>query len=219
MKSIPTQCLLAAVLFLALATLPGCAIVGVVANDVGGNSMVPAQYIPPKEPTLVLVENFSVASGGDIDGDRLSHYVSDVLKQADIVPLVDYAGITRLREQDPMAYRHMSIAAIGQAVGAKQVIYVSVSEYSPTSSGGTDLVSWKGAVKVKVVDTQTGKSRWPEDLADGVPVSAETSFKETDPEKGDLLVRDELNQTLAKQIAKLFHEWEKDSDDAADYKQ
>ena len=48
---------------LATALLPaGCNVVGVVAYKVAGPPKVPAKYVPPKEPMVVLVERYNAPS-------------------------------------------------------------------------------------------------------------------------------------------------------------
>jgi hypothetical protein len=132
---------------------------------------------------------------------------------------VDFAKLTALRDADPEGYRKMSVAAIAQAVGAKQVIYVSLYDYNSDAPMGGTFVKWKASAKVKVVDAATGLSRWPVDLTDGEPLTAETDYKENEEGKGELAIRDELNRKLAEQIGNLFHSYQKGSDSAEDYQQ
>jgi hypothetical protein len=196
----------------------GCGL-SLLANDTAGTSTMPAEFVPPKEPTLVLVENYRSAAAGDADSDRLASLIGQELKDNKVAPLVDVAALADLRDRDLDAYRKMSVADIGRAVGAKQVVYVNVYDYSTEAPIAGDMVKWKASVKVKIVDSQTGALRWPQDLADGDPVNAETNYKEVDPEKGDILVRDQMNKLLAQKIGNLFHDWQKDADDGSDYGQ
>jgi hypothetical protein len=190
----------------------GCALLGAAVDKTSGPATIPAKFVPPKEPTLVLVENYRLAAGGDVDCDRLGRYISQDLTENKVVPLVDFSTLTLLRDKDPDAYRKMSIAAIGKAVGAKQVIYVSVNDYGADTPMGSDNVKLRASAKVKVVDSQTGESRWPQDLADGEALSAETEYKDRGTDTNDVAVRDDLNKSLAEKIGKLFHEWQPDSD-------
>lgn len=195
-----------------LGLMGGCAVLGAAVDKTNGPAMIAAKYVPPKEPTLVLVENYRLAAGGDVDCDRLGRYISQDLTENKVVPLVDFGILTQLRDKDPDAYRKMTIADIGKAVGAKQVIYVSVNDYGADTPLGSDNVKLRAAAKVKVVDSQTGESRWPQDLADGESLSAETDYKERGTDANDLAVRDDLNKSLADKISKLFHDWQPDSD-------
>jgi hypothetical protein len=198
----------------------GCAGLGLVANDIAGTPTVPAMYVPAKEPTLVLVENNLAIEGGEADCDRLGRYVSQDLKDNKVVPLVDFAPLILMRDRDPLAYSRMSIAELGRVSGAKQVIYVSVVQYGEDAPLGSDTVKFKAAVRVKVVDATTGASRWPADLAEGRPLTAETDYKPTvNQPEGVSAVRDDLNKTLADKISKLFHDWQEDTDQPEDYQQ
>jgi hypothetical protein len=198
----------------------GCAGLGLVASDIAGTPTVPAMYVPPKEPTLVLVENNLAIEGGEADCDRLGRYVSQDLTNNKVVPLVDFEPLVLMRDRDPLAYSKMSIAALGRATGAKQVIYVSVVQYGEDAPLGSDSVKWKASVRVKVVDVATGASRWPADLAEGRPVTAETDYKATAEQvEGESGVRDLLNKTLADKVSKLFHDWQQDTDQPEDYQQ
>jgi hypothetical protein len=206
--------LLAAVLLVG-----GCAAFGVIGNELAGTPTVPAKYLPQSRPTLVLVENNLALEDGQADCDRLGRYVSQDLEANKVVPLVDFQPLALLRDRDPEAYSRMSIAALGRAAGAGQVIYVSVVQYGSDEPMGSGTVQWKAAVRVKVVDAGTGAALWPTDLADGQPLTAETDYKTPDVAEGVSAVRDELNKTLADKIGKLFHPWQREHDEPEDYEQ
>jgi hypothetical protein len=196
----------------------GCG-AGAAAYDVLGPDEVPAKWVPPKEATLVLVENDRAAPGLDADCDRLSRFISQDLKTNDVAPVVDVEPLVQMRQDDPDDYEKMSIAALGRAVGAKQVIYVSVQAYGPDPTLGADQIKWSADVKVRVVDARTGASRWPQDLTDGLPVKAETEYKAKYANASEMVMRDDLNQTLAQKIGKLFHKYQPANESAEDYKQ
>jgi hypothetical protein len=198
----------------------GCG-AGLFAYDAVGPGQVPAKWVPPKEATLVLVENDRAAPGLDADCDRLGRFISDDLKTNKVAPLVDADPLVQMRERDSAAYDKMSIAALGRAVGAKQVIYVSVQEYGPDNpmGAGNDSIKWSADVRVRVVDSQSGASRWPQDLTDGLPVKAETEYKAKYGTASDITMRDDLNQKLAEKIGKLFHSYEPETETEEDYQQ
>src|ERR1039458_2868179 len=62
-------------------TLPGCEIPGVLLQKALGEAPVAAQYVPPKGPTLVLVENYRSPDEMQLDGDQIAHEVTDELKK------------------------------------------------------------------------------------------------------------------------------------------
>ena len=207
------------ILLFALAFLTGCAAFGVTANEIaGGNHLMPAKFVPPNEPTLVLVENDRMSGGGDPDCRRLAQFIGHDLEEHKVVPLVTDDALFRLRDSDPGAFARLSIAALGRAAGAKQIIYVSILTYEKDTPLGSDHIKWSASVRVKVVDAQTGESRWPLELSDGQPLSAETDFTQIQPNgAGSDHVRDNLNQVLAVDIGKLFHDWNREHDEAGDY--
>jgi hypothetical protein len=200
-----------------IALAAGCAALGVVAGDIAGEHPMPALYVPPQEPTLVLVENDRSTGGEDPDCQRVAHFIGYDLSQHKVVPLVTDDALLRLRENDPDHYNKMSIAALGQAAGAKQVIYVSIQSYGSDTPIGGGNAKWTASVKVRVVDTATGSNRWPKDFIDGEPLNAETQYESLD--QGENLIRDELNRKLADKIGKVFHPWVREQDTAEDYAQ
>jgi hypothetical protein len=68
------------------------------------------------------------------------------------------AATTRDRDGKPL-----SIAEIGQAVGADQVIYVVVTEFNTTGAGAE--ASPYAGLRVKVIDSRTADRIWPADVA------------------------------------------------------
>jgi hypothetical protein len=206
-----------AMLALAAMSLSGCAALGVAASDAAGTPSVPARWVPPREPTLVLVERNYAIAGGDPDCDRLERFINQDLKSHDVAPLVDFQPLATLRETDPDKFGRLSIAALGRMAGAKQVIYVSVLSYGSETPIGSPQAKWSASVKVKVVDATTGQSRWPLDLADGIPMQADSEYQARDETVAYGAVRDILNRNLADKIGKLFHSWEQEHDTAEGY--
>lgn len=212
----PTRLRSPLAILLAAALAGGCAAAAAGFKAIGPGS-IPAQFVPPKEPTLVLVENDQAAAGAEADCDRVGRYISQEWKEHDVAPLVDFSALTQLRDRDPDAYRKMSIAAIGRATGAKQVLYVSLSEYGADYVIGGDESQWKAQAKVKIVDATTGQCRWPQDLGDGLPLNVNTDPKASDIEGDYYAARDAMNKTLADKISKLFYSWDPEFDDPGAY--
>jgi hypothetical protein len=197
---------------LAFVLIAGCNFFGVIANDIGGTQERKAEWIPSKQPTLVLVENYAVTSAGeDVECNRLGAYIMQDLDQNHVVPLVDFNKVLTLRDQNPEGYRKMSVASIGRAVGASQIIYVDIRKLTSETMLGSNSVKWKADASVMVVDANNGRSLWPVDLAGGHPVAAETDFEEADPAHDDVLAQDSLDKNLADQVGKLFHDWMSDT--------
>lgn len=201
---------------LAAALVSGCNTFGVVANDIGGTPEVAAKWTPSKAPTLVLVDYYSTSPNGDLECDRIGQYLMDDLAQNNVVPVLDFSRLTSLRDRVGESYRKMSIAAIGRAVGAKQVIYVNLRSLYSDVVMGSDTVKWRAAANVTVVDATTGKSLWPIDLAGGHPIAAETDYIPGNANHDDILARDGLDRNVARQVGDLFHNWVRSSDSMLD---
>ena len=54
---------------------------GAIAYKVMGPPPVQAKYVPPKQPMLVLVENYRNQAASVLDAQRLSYYVTDDLRK------------------------------------------------------------------------------------------------------------------------------------------
>ncbi len=113
-----------------LCLLSGCEIPGVLLHKAFGEVPVPAEYVPNKVATLVLVENYRSPDETVLDGDQIAHQIDDELKKEAELPLIDPDKLAPMREEDPTKFRSMSCQAVGRAVGAKQVIYVDLVESS-----------------------------------------------------------------------------------------
>ncbi len=213
----PQHLFLPLLVIFSLTFLSGCA-AGLLGTDMGGTEhAMPARFTPPKEPTLILVEADRMSGSGDPDCRRLAQFIGHEFDENKVAPLVNDDSINNIRQNDPKGYAHMSIAALGRAAGAKQVVYISIVNYGMDTPIGSDHVKWSASVQVKVVDSQTGESRWPRELTDGEPLSAETEYRQAEDAAGAGGVRDNLNQMLAEKIGKLFHPWTRTHDDASDY--
>jgi hypothetical protein len=190
----------------------GCTLLGGAVYKATGPAGIPARYVPANRPTLILVENYVYAPDGSIESERIGQYLADDLKEEKVAPLVDLDKLNHIRDADPDGYKKMTIAEIGQAAGAAQVIYINLKDFSVEAPLGSDKIKGTASVRVKVVDAASGQSLWPLDAADGEPLADETAFKPRDPNGGDTNVRDELCKSLATKIGHFFHEWQPDSD-------
>src|SRR5947209_17437620 len=122
------RCLLSAYCLLptAFCSLSGCNIGGALAYKVLGPTKVKADYAPPKEPLLVLVENYRHSADLQPAADQLGNLVVEDLKAHKVGPIVDSNALYTLRSERPNEYQKMKIPDIARYVGAKQVIYVDL---------------------------------------------------------------------------------------------
>src|SRR2546422_11249792 len=94
-----------------------------VAKTVGED--IPAKYVPVKtDPMLVLAENYQNPGNSSVACEQVARYVGKNLERKNVAPLIDPTGVLDLRAKDLEAYRQMTITQIGQALGAKQGLYI-----------------------------------------------------------------------------------------------
>lgn len=193
------------------ALLPGCSVLGVAAYKLHGPASVPAQYVPAKQPMLVLVENYQHQSSVTAHADLLGRMLVKELGAKKVAPLVPLDKLQALRDARPAEYPKMSMAAIGRAVGASQVLYVQLqrSDVTPMTGGGGDALTGQTSATVKVVDVATGNTLWPSDIAAeaGYPVAAGTQLG-TNNGGTPQDVRQRMYAKLSHDIARLFYKWQ-----------
>ncbi len=195
--------------------LSGCTAASAIQYKLAGPPAVPARYVPAKEPMLVLVENYR-ASGGS-DAEMLARHLMAELKQHDVAPLVPLDTLYALRTDKGDAYRKMSMAAVGRETGAKQVLYVDVQQSSIGAPPGSDLLKGRIAVQVRIVDVETGITRWPTEATEGIPLAYETPLPRADVNTTEPMVRQHMHHEMAIRIGRLFYKWKpQDSQETLD---
>jgi len=195
-------------LLLLLLLVSGCNLLGAAFSKVVPDS-VEAEYIPEKEPMAVVVENFNQGTG-EFEGDQIALYIGEELTRNKIAPVVDATKVYDLRAADPAKFRTLSLATIGRNVGAKQVLYVDLMDSAVGGPIASNSMKGTISARVKIIDTATGKSRWPQDAEAGFPISLETAFYEKRTEVNEASVREQLHRKAADVIAKLFYKYDKD---------
>jgi hypothetical protein len=200
------------VLTCALLMTSGCEVLGVAAHTLVGEAPVPAQYVPPVKPTLVLVENYRSPDEMRLDGDQLARQIGDTLKKEAKLEVVDSDKLQEMREDDADAYRHMNITAIGKAVGAKTVIYVDLLESDVSPDPTASAISAVATVRVKVVDVETGNTLWPADGSRGCEITEKKDYNQYDPQRA-VVMHTQMLTTLSSKISKLFYTWKPDGPD------
>jgi hypothetical protein len=199
---------------LACAVLCGGCAVGGVWQSIFGPNKIKAKYVLPKVPTLVLVENYRNPAVSQIDADLVASELCDQLRQNNLVPLVDPDKLTAVRDTDAAKYHAMSQVDLGRAVGAKQVIYVELLESSVEADSTESAARGRVSADVRVVDVDTGLTLWPLDSAQGYPLSADVPYNRADPDRVTAMHAQMLAQ-LSDALAKLFYDWQPDSDKQA----
>lgn len=207
--------LLSSILVLAsiVVVTPGCNVLGLVAAKTTGGPPIPAAYVPPKIPMVVMAENWRNPAGSSIDTDQLVRYVRDDLEAHGVAPQIDPVAVLDLRSKSPAAYRAMSIAQVGQQVGAKQVLYINVVSSSLDSPQGAEFVRGNCNARVKIVDVATAQVTWPADAADGYPITVQTPVLQGGPNVDDTTLRQSLQRMVAKRVGQLFYKRAADATD------
>jgi PBP1b-binding outer membrane lipoprotein LpoB len=185
--------------------LSGCQIVGAVADKAVGGDQMKAKYVPKQEPMLVLAENFQHPAAALVESEQLAHEVCDQLQEHKVVPLVDCNAPFNLRSSKPDEYQRMSVAQIGRTLGAKQVLYIDIVQSDVFVAEASEMFKGKALVRVRIVDTDTGATRWPEEGGDGYPVVVDTPMLEQKDGVDEASVRFKLQQALGDKIARLFY--------------
>lgn len=193
-------------------SLSGCNVVGIAAAKVVGPPDVPAKYVVNKdEPMLVLVESYR-QSGFSHDAEQLARHVVDELEQYHVAPTINLMSLYTFREQQGESkYATMTIPEIGRAMGAAQVLYVDVLGASIESSGGTEVYDGRMTVRVRIVDSATGKTRWPLDAEGGYPIVYEPRFEGFGTNTNPNAVRQQTYSGLAYYIVRNFRKWKPDN--------
>jgi hypothetical protein len=196
----------------ALLLTAGCEAIGAVLHPLVGELPVDAQYIPKEVPTLVFVENYRSPDEAQLDGDQIAHAVTDELKHATKLEMIDPDKLAPLREEDPTKFRAMTCQSVGRAVGAKQVIYIDLLESGVTGDISQSVVHANAVAQVKVIDVETGNTLWPADASHGTEMKAEADYDPNDNNKAQSM-RTEMLASLSSRISKLFHRWKPDNPD------
>ena len=184
--------------------LAGCNYLGFIADKSMLGKDKPAQYTLSKDSTVVIAENWRNPTGSETDAQEIEQAVYDELRQHDLGTQVSPTEVMDLKAQRP-DFSKLSIAQIGKLVGAKQIIYINLTQTELVRAMGSDAYTGKATARVKVVDADTGESLWPIDNADGFPISVSTEMAMARTNKSKTSLRELLIQATAAHIAELFY--------------
>jgi hypothetical protein len=182
----------------------GCALVGAVADKVSGDPQVPAQYVPQKDITLVLVENYQNPSSAAIASEQLDRQIASDLIEHKVAPIVNPDRVSEVRLHNPQMFNKLDIAGIGRTFGARQVLYVDVRSFNIEDAIGGEMVKASAEARVRIVDAVTGRTLWPVESQAGYPVSLQTPYIAIKEGVSESKVREEATRALGDRIAKLF---------------
>jgi hypothetical protein len=189
----------------AVAGLCGCEAVGVLASK-AQDPTVKAKYKPKsKEPMLVLVESWGLTLDSGVEAEHLTQSLRKAVEDAKIAPLVDQKTLETLIDTYPDQYPKMDIADIGRKTGARQVLYVNIWRAEVNKPPGSGQMRGQMDAAVKIVDSQTGETRWPVGASSDAVEITTSWVPETDKTETDL--RAQMADQMAGDIGKLFHDY------------
>lgn len=190
--------------------LSGCQVIGAMASKFAPEPTAEAVYVPPKDNMLVLVENYRNPASMQLVSELLDRQVTYQLVQHRVAPIINPDRLVDFRQTNSKKFSSMEIAAIGKALGAKQVLYADLVDFKTEGAIGAGMAKGHGEARVKVIDVATGEVRWPQDIADGYPVTTETPYIPLHEGATEGTVQQQVAQQLADGLAKLFYGSETD---------
>ncbi len=162
----------------------------------------------------VLVENYASGSGSHLDSDQIAAFLTGELTHMHVAPMVDAAKVYELRVEDPAKFHSLSVAAIGRAVGRfkQQPLRRRPEQQQHRRGCPTGGEAMKGTLSgiVKIVDTDTGDSRWPAETERGYPFEYATPWLSRGPENNETIMKEKLNRSVADHVARFFSTWTED---------
>ncbi len=207
----PMAMLRFAVCAVAAAVMCSCNILSPARFLLMGPTKTPAMYTLEDRPTVVFVDdrNNAIPINSSRIRRRIADDVSSELMAHDLVTRTisprDAMSLARRRDREGNL---MSMEAIGQAVGAEQLIYIEMLSFR----GSVDNVTTRpaAACRVKVIDVVTrtrlfppagGETDWQEVPVLGLPVSLEL-YRSAE---GRRRIEQSLSVVIGDRIAKLFY--------------
>ncbi len=193
------------------AVLVSCNILSPAAFLAMGQTKTPAMYTLEDRPTVVFVDdrNNAIPINSSRVRRRIADNVSSELMAHELVTETisprDAMALARRRDREGNL---MSMGALGQAVGAEQLIYIEMLSFR----GSVDNVSPRpGAMcRVKVIDVVArtrvfppvgGDSDWQDVGALGAPMSLEL-YRNSE---GRRQIEQSLSAAIADKVTKLFY--------------
>jgi len=197
------------------------AFLGVIGSTVGGCTLIPwmaSVMMPPKEipavyeltpdgKVLVLVDDLGKPVRYEQIKRLLTENVNRLLLDNNAAEkVVSYQDVFRLAA-GKKDFNRMGISNVARELGANQVIYVYLDEFSLKDDPSISL--WKGrlGVLVRVVDVD-GNTKWPDDLPSGHRLEADDTppVDDSSPAHGGKIAA-ELADEVALKIARLFYKY------------
>jgi hypothetical protein len=185
----------------------GCALSAIVYKVMGPPPIPPKYYVPPNDPLLVLVENAHSGSSAIPEAEGLARVISEDLAEHKVAPMIEPTKVNALRDGNPQAFAKMTIAQVGRALGAKQVLYVHVDQLDINSTDASQVVRLKIALKLKMVNVATATTVWPKS-GDTEPYDFETPMQRVLPGTSQSGLNHQILRESGVEIARWFYAYQ-----------
>jgi len=194
------------------ALVAGCNILNPAIFILEGPPSNEAQYTLPDRPTVVFVDDrknlLPRTQLRTIIGDRVA---GDLMRQELVSATITSRDAVAVARREESVAKPLSIAEIGEKVGAEVVIYVQIGSFNLAEPG--NMPRPNGYALVKVIDATNRARLFPTDAGDsGVQVNStmrEVSMDLYNSQAGRRSIEDQLADNLGDRIAKLFYKHEK----------
>lgn len=147
-------------LLLGLIGMSGCNIAGPVAWAVSPVPTRPAVFELADRPTVIFVDDPRGVLGyrqlRRVIADRASQ---ELLSKGAMTTIISSRDAMAIVDQNDRHSEKLSVAAIGQSVGAEQIVYVQILQAMPSLDGQTAQPA--GVCTVKVIDVTRGERLFP----------------------------------------------------------
>jgi len=184
----------------------GCAFIAWTVAAFAPPKSVPAAYkLDSDGKVLVLVDDM----GKPVRYEQIKRLLTEEINRLLIdnkaaAKVVAYEDVFRLAASRTN-FNSMGVSNVARALGAKQVVYVYLEEFSLKEDPNISLWQGKLGVLVRVVDID-GKVRWPTDSPSGhrPPAASTPQVDDPSPTYGRT-VAEELAKSMSLRIAQLFY--------------
>ncbi len=193
------------------ASLSACNILGPAVYLIKGQPKAPAMYVLEDKPTVVFVDDRNNAI--PINSSRVRRAVADdvtnqLMSRGLVMMTISPRDAMALSRNQDREGKLMSMGALGEAIGAEQLIYIEMLSYRGSPDNVTPRPS--AACRLKVIDI-VNKTRlfpgpgaekdWQEIIVQGPPVSPELYRSSA----GRREIEQMLAATIADKVTKLFY--------------
>lgn len=172
-----------------------------------GGDWIEPEFVLTRGRLLVLIDDFDDLVTQPRAVEEVHKTVSaNLLKMLINDQVIPYKDWQELR-QNTKDYDKLSIRAVGEKLGAEQVLYLRVTRFALSDEPGAEIYRGRFEVRVKVVTTQQIRNArlWPEREDLGRKVVGTTEPEPMDGDRSAFEVTRELSIKLGQAVTKLFY--------------